>query len=84
MATTPASSIDAIDFKRLKFGKYIGETPEQVSCHDPDYVVWMHDNVKPVPCSLALREDCYKDVQARKAKMSSKDGFIDTYDKFQS
>lgn len=77
-----ASSLDAIDFKRLKFGKYIGETPEQVSCHDPSYVVWMYESVKPTPCSQALAEDCYKDVQALKAKISSKDQLTDTYDKF--
>lgn len=47
-----------IDDVPLKFGKHKGETPLQVAERDPNYVVWMHANVLPPPCSRELAISC--------------------------
>lgn len=45
----------------LRFGKYKGQTPNQIAEHDPSYVVWMHANVLPPPCSRELALACEQD-----------------------
>jgi uncharacterized protein (DUF3820 family) len=45
----------------LKFGKYKGKTPNQVADEDPSYVVWMHANVLPPPCTRELAIACEQD-----------------------
>jgi len=52
-----------IDQAPLLFGKYKGQTPEQVSEHDPGYVVWMFHNVNPSPCSRALSDSCEQEIR---------------------
>ena len=36
-----------LDHTPLTFGRYRGQTPDEVSEHDPSYVVWMYNNIKP-------------------------------------
>jgi len=47
-----------LDKSRLNFGKYRGKTPREVAAIDPSYVVWMHANVQPTPCSRDLALLC--------------------------
>ncbi len=54
------SHIDSIN---LTFGKYRGRSPNEVSDLDPEYVTWMYDNVRPRPCSKALRDACEEDIR---------------------
>lgn len=58
------------DHTPLTFGKYKGKTPEEVAEICPSYVVWMYENVKPVPCSKALRDDCKQDTQEDEADLA--------------
>lgn len=61
-----------LDHKKLTFGKYVGQTPDEVSEHDPKYIVWMYDNVTNKPtCSKTLRDACAnepKPVTAQKSE----------------
>lgn len=55
------------DITPLSFGKYKGLTPNQVAAQDPEYVCWMYENVKPVPCTKELALDCQFDSDDRAA-----------------
>lgn len=52
-----------LDKTLLTFGKYRGMTPDEVSEHDPSYVVWMYETVKPKKCSYFLYESCLRDLK---------------------
>lgn len=43
-----------IDDRPLTFGKYKGETPNEISRKDPQYLAWIYDNVTPCPVSKDL------------------------------
>ena len=58
----PQQMID-IDSIPLSFGKYINQTPEQVAERDPQYILWMYDNIKPKPCTKQLRDYCEMDIR---------------------
>jgi len=49
---------EEIDKTQLTFGKYQGDTPLEVSQIDPDYIVWMYENMDDPPCSEELYEAC--------------------------
>lgn len=49
---------ELLDKTRLQFGKHRGKTPREVAAIDPEYVVWMHANVNPTPCSRDLALTC--------------------------
>ena len=51
------------DTTPLLFGKYKGQTPEEIAVIDQSYVVWLFENVKPPPCSKGLAEACEADVR---------------------
>jgi hypothetical protein len=50
-----------IDDLPLWFGKWKGYTPNEVAEEEPGYVVWMYENVTPIPCSKWLAEACMQD-----------------------
>ena len=50
-----------LDLTPLKFGKYKGQTPEEIAEHDPSYIQWMYDTIKPPPCSKELALACEQD-----------------------
>ena len=50
-----------LDHASLYFGKYVGKTPDEVSCFDPDYVIWLYERCTPRPVSRALYEACRQD-----------------------
>lgn len=53
----------ALDHTPLTFGKYAGQTPDDISEDDPKYIVWMYDTVNNKPtCSKTLRDACAADV----------------------
>ena len=52
-----------LDKTLLTFGKYRGMTPDEVSEHDPSYVVWMYETIKPKKCSSFLYECCMHDLK---------------------
>lgn len=61
MPKTPGITDEELDHARLTFGKYTGQTPSQVSEKDPQYIVWMYDNVtNRDTCSKLLRDECAK------------------------
>lgn len=45
-----------IDEQPLRFGRYKGEAPNEVAKHNPSYVVWLYENVRPRPVSEELYE----------------------------
>ena len=47
-----------LDHTPLTFGKYKGQTPDEISEHDPSYVVWLYNNIKPHKCSEWLKKVC--------------------------
>lgn len=49
------------DCTPLTFGKYKGETPDEISDHDPGYIVWAWENLEFKPCSRAMYYLCLKD-----------------------
>ena len=52
-----------LDHTPLTFGKYKGQTPDEISEHDPSYIVWMYNTVRPHKCSKWLKEACEYDVR---------------------
>lgn len=50
-----------LDRSPLVFGKYIGQTPEEIAEEDPAYIVWMYENIKPRRCSKDLAIACEQD-----------------------
>ena len=52
----------ALDHTPLRFGKYKGQTPDEISEHDPGYIVWMFDTIKDRKnCSQTLANACRGD-----------------------
>ena len=49
----------------LTFGKYKGQTPEKITEHDPSYIVWLNENVRPQRVSKELAEACEWDVREK-------------------
>lgn len=47
-----------LDHTPLNFGKYRGLSPDELSETDPRYIVWIHKNIKPAPCSDWLAQLC--------------------------
>lgn len=52
-----------LDHTPLTFGKYAGQTPDEISEHDPSYIVWMYNTIRPHKCSEWLKEACEYDVR---------------------
>lgn len=71
---------DLLDHSPLKQGKYKGQTPDEVSEHDPSYVVWMYANWTPKPCSKLLAESCKSDLETE--EYDEDDNLKDTFDRF--
>lgn len=65
-----------LDKTPLRFGKYKGKTPDEVSEIDPGWLVWAHKNVKWPVCSQWLYETC---IDERKKKPDP-DEDIDAFD----
>lgn len=42
----------------LTFGKYEGQTPDEISEKDPAYLVWAFETLKHPPCSEAMYQFC--------------------------
>lgn len=51
-----------LDTTPLTFGKYKGQTPEDVAELDPSYIVWLFDTVTPKRCSKALALACEDEI----------------------
>lgn len=49
----------------LTFGKYKGESPNDIAEHDPGYVVWLYEN-KPELVSRTLAVACDQESGERK------------------
>jgi hypothetical protein len=47
-----------IDNQPLRFGKYKGQTPNQIAEHDPGYITWLWDNLDDPPCTKSLALAC--------------------------
>ena len=47
-----------LDDTPLTFGKYEGETPNEIAIKDPLYIVWMFDTLNKRFCTRKLREAC--------------------------
>lgn len=62
---TPMGGED-IDNTPLTFGKYKGDTPDEISEHDPGYIIWMAENIKEQYCSDALYQFCQKAVKQKR------------------
>lgn len=56
-------NIPDLDDQPLTFGKYKGQTPNEVGDHDPAYMMWAFENITPVPCSKDLYTACELLVQ---------------------
>ena len=39
--------MEDLDHTPLTFGKYKGQTPDEISEHDPSYIVWLYNNISP-------------------------------------
>lgn len=49
-------SPEELDHTSLTFGQYKGQTPSQIAEHDPQYIVWLSEN---------MDRPCVSDVLAR-------------------
>ena len=47
-----------MDNQPLNFGKYKGKAPGDIAEDDPEYVVWLYENIDPKVCSRALYRSC--------------------------
>ena len=59
---------DMRDDVPVNFGKWKGRTPNEIATVDPGYVVWMHANVQPTPCSRELALDCEQEQRENDAE----------------
>jgi len=50
-----------LDKEPLKFGKYKGQTPNDIASEDPGYIVWAYENITPKICSKDLAQCCELD-----------------------
>lgn len=50
------------DERPLTFGKYKGESPNEIAKHDPEYLTWIYENVEERPVSTELYEACQLDI----------------------
>lgn len=69
-----------LDKTPLTFGKYKGQTPDEISESDPGYIVWMYKNVKWPTCSKFLFESCQEDKASDAAEDDEFDGGMDAWD----
>lgn len=51
-----------IDDRPLTFGKYKGQTPNEIADADPNYITWIYENVVPRPVSTELYEWCEEET----------------------
>jgi hypothetical protein len=51
-----------IDDRPLSFGKYKGQSPNEIAEDDPSYITWIYENVEPCPVSTELYEACALDI----------------------
>jgi hypothetical protein len=49
---------EELDDTPLSFGKHKGETPDEISDYDPEYIVWAYENLDIKICSKAMYEYC--------------------------
>lgn len=47
-----------LDDTPLTFGKHEGETPNELAGCDPQYIVWLFDNLDNKHCTKRLRDAC--------------------------
>lgn len=47
-----------IDDRPLTFGKYKGETPNEIAKRDPHYITWIYKNVEEKHLSTELYDEC--------------------------
>jgi len=47
-----------LDDTELTFGKYKGETPNEIAEEDPQYLMWMYDTLNTKFCTKKLRDQC--------------------------
>jgi len=47
-----------LDDRELTFGKYKGDTPNEIALEDPQYLMWMYDNLNTKFCTKGLRNAC--------------------------
>ena len=47
-----------LDDTALTFGKYIGQKPNVLADDDPNYIVWLYENVNPKACTQRLYDLC--------------------------
>ena len=45
----------------LTFGKFKGNTPDEISDIKPDYIIWMYEKFDSPPCSFALYNYCLRE-----------------------
>lgn len=50
-----------IDNIALSFGKYKGQTPNEIGNTDPGYIVWLYENLENKVCSNELYKACEMD-----------------------
>ena len=59
MVSINASASKDIDDTELLFGKHKGKTPNQIAKTDPQYLLWLYENVDP----KVLSKDLYMAVE---------------------
>lgn len=53
----------------LTFGKYKGQSPDEIAEHDPGYVVWLYENIKPRVVGRDLALACERDVREEESEL---------------
>lgn len=61
MVKLTAIDIDAVP---LGFGKYKGQTPNDIGNADPGYIVWLYENLESKVCSKELYKACEMDRES--------------------
>ena len=65
----------SIDETPLTFGKYKGQTPEQIAEENPSYLIWAYENLDNKPCTKLLYYACLHDEE-EKGEGSYLDGYL--------
>ena len=51
-------TIKDLDETPLTFGKYKGDTPDEIAKKNPVYICWLYETIEPKKCSKLLYLSC--------------------------
>jgi hypothetical protein len=61
-------AIEVTPEDKILFGKYCGKTFEEISIIDPDYILWLNENVETIKFRYSWIQAIEKDIRAEESE----------------